>query len=228
MLHDLITNLNTYLTLILAYGFSVTVAGAAKAWIAKKMGDYTADYAGYLTLDPLVHVDLMGMMVLLFTGIGWGRNIPVDVDNIQEPRRGAKLLTLFYSSALIHILLCVVAILLSEILSNMFGQGYFTTTIFGKILISVLKSVVQVNLFLGMLRFIQASMDLIFMQLIELRPEYGLYVEMGSLIGSLMLMYFLGSQIVSLFYKIAFVLSEIAVILSALLSSIILKLFAWM
>ena len=52
MLHTLIVQINTYLTLILAYGFSVTIAGAVKAWIAKKAGDHTAEYAGFLTIQP--------------------------------------------------------------------------------------------------------------------------------------------------------------------------------
>jgi hypothetical protein len=220
MLHDLITHVNTYLTLILAYGFSVTVAGAAKAWIAKKMGDFTADYAGYLTLDPLVHVDLMGLMVLLFTGFGWGRNVPVSIENIRAPRRTLKVFTIFYSSTVMHILLCGLAIVLFAALM-IAKDGYFGSTVFGKTLIMVLQGAIGVNTFLAMLRFIQASVDLIFMHAVELHPEYSPYIELGALIASLILMIFLGRQIQGLFF-------HIAAVLSVLFSSVIYKLFAWM
>lgn len=220
MLHQLITNINTYLTLILAYGFSVTCAGAAKAWVAKKMGDYTADYAGYLTLDPLMHIDLMGMIVLLFTGFGWGRNVPVGVENIRPPRRTLKLFAIFYSSTIAHILLCGLAIVLFAALM-IAKDGYFGTTVFGKTIIMVLQGAIGVNAFLAMLRFIQASMDLIFMHVIELHPEYSPYIELGALIGSLALMLLLGRQMQMLFL-------HIAAGLSALLSSVIYKIFAWM
>lgn len=228
MLQEFINQINVYLTLILAYGFSVTIAGAAKAWVAKKMGDPTGEYGGYLTLDPLVHVDLLGMIVLLFTGFGWGRNVPVSVENIRSPRRTLKLLTVFYSSAVIHILLCVATILLSVLLSYAFGQGYFTATFFGKILINILKSLVNISLFLAMLRFIQASMDLIFLHAIELHPENSIYIELGSLIGALFLMRNLGMQIVEFFHKIAFGVSGLIIFLFTFLSSVIYKLFSWM
>lgn len=220
MLHELVKNINTYLTLILAYGFAVTFAGAAKAWIAKKLGDSTADYAGYLTLDPLVHVDLMGLMVLLFSGFGWGRNVPVSIENVRRPGRTAKLFAIFYSSTLMHILLCGGAILLFAALMVV-KDGYFGSTVFGKTIIMVLQASIGVNAFLAMLRFIQASADLIFMHAVEIHPEYGPYIEMGSLIGSLVLMIMVGRQM-QLFFL------HIAVGLSALLSSVIYKLFAWM
>ena len=220
MPHDLITNINTYLTLILAYGFSVTFAGAAKAWIAKKMGDDTADYAGYLTLDPLMHVDLMGMMVLLFTGFGWGRTVPVSIENVRPPRRTAKLFAIFYSSTVRHILLCGAAIVLFAALMIV-KDGYFGSTVFGKTLIMVLQAAIGVNTFLAMLRFIQASVDLIFMHAVELHPEYSPYIELGALIGSLALMLLLGRQMQMLFL-------HIAAALSAVFSSIIYKLFAWL
>lgn len=220
MLHQLVTNINTYLTLILAYGFSVTCAGAAKAWVAKKMGDFTAEFAGYLTLDPLVHVDLMGMIVLLFTGFGWGRNVPVSIENVRQPRRTLKLFAIFYSSTVAHILLCGLAIVLFAALL-ITKDGYFGATVFGKTILMVLQSAIGVNAFLAMLRFIQASMDLIFMHAVELHPEYSPYIELGALIGSLALMLLLGRQMQMLFL-------HIAAALSAFLSSVIYKLFAWM
>ena len=220
MLHNVITQINMYLTLILAYVFSVTFAGAIKAWIAKKMGDHTAEYAGFLTLDPLIHVDLLGLIVLLLTGFGWGRTVPVNIDQVREPHRGLKLLSIFYSSTVMHILLCMVSIIVFAALM-LVQNGAFGATIFGKTIILVMQAAIGVNAFLAMLRFIQASMELLFMQAVELHPEYAPFIELGSLIGSLLLMILVGRQM-QLFFL------QIAAQLSALLSSIIYSFFAWM
>ena len=220
MLHTLITQINTYLTLILAYGFSVTVAGAIRAWVAKKMGDYTAEFAGYLTIDPLVHVDVLGLVMLLLTGFGWGRTVPVNPDNVREPRRSLKLLAIFYSSTVIHILLCGFAILLFALLMVSHG-GYFGSTVFGKTLVMVMQAAIGINAFLAMLRFIQASMELLFMHAVELHPEYAPYVELGALIGSLSLMLLVGRQMQMFFL-------HLAAGITAVLSSFIYNLFSWM
>ncbi|MEX0849431.1 MAG: hypothetical protein WD055_04320 [Candidatus Dependentiae bacterium] len=206
MLHDIIINLQKYLALLLAYGFSVTIAGAAKAWIAKKAGDYTADHAGFLTLDPLVHVDFVGMIVLLMTGFGWGREVPVNMYNIYAPRRTAKILAVFYSSTIVHILIGVAIMLLASGL-NVVQALYLGSAVVGKTFAIILQGAMGINIFLAMLRFIQASIDLIFMQVIERHPEYGMYIQLGSLVATLTLLLVLGRQIQMLFGYITLMLS---------------------
>jgi hypothetical protein len=84
----------------------------------------------------------------------------------------------------------------------------------------MLQELILVNAFLAMLRFIQSSMELIFMHAVELHPEYGPYIELGSLIGSLILMIFLGTRMQLFFLRLALGLS-------ALLTSLFFKLFSW-
>ena len=58
----------------------------AHAWVANKLGDPTAKHSGRLTLNPLVHLDLMGSMMILFVGFGWAKPVPVDIRYLQNPR----------------------------------------------------------------------------------------------------------------------------------------------
>jgi len=58
----------------------------AHAWMAYKLGDPTAKHSGRLTLNPLVHLDLMGSLMILFVGFGWAKPVPVDVRYLQNPR----------------------------------------------------------------------------------------------------------------------------------------------
>lgn len=66
----------------------------AHAWMANELGDPTARYYGRLSLNPLVHLDPMGTMMMLFSlfygfGIGWGKPVPVNPVYLRKgPRVG--------------------------------------------------------------------------------------------------------------------------------------------
>jgi len=73
---------------------SLTFHEAAHAWTAYKLGDLTARMLGRLSLNPAVHVDVIGTLVFpliaMITGfplIGWAKPVPVDMRNLQHPRR---------------------------------------------------------------------------------------------------------------------------------------------
>lgn len=50
----------------------------AHAWTAYKLGDDTARYQGRLTLNPIAHLDPIGSILLLLTGYGWAKPVPID------------------------------------------------------------------------------------------------------------------------------------------------------
>ncbi len=50
----------------------------AHAWTAHRLGDDTAKYQGRLTLNPIAHVDPIGSLLLLLTGYGWAKPVPID------------------------------------------------------------------------------------------------------------------------------------------------------
>jgi Zn-dependent protease len=65
------------------------------AWAAYELGDSTAARQGRLTLNPLVHIEPTGMLLLLLVGFGWGRPTPVNPYNLRVgPRRGNALVAL--------------------------------------------------------------------------------------------------------------------------------------
>ncbi len=59
----------------------------AHAWSAYKCGDRTAMYKGRLTLNPLAHIDPIGALLLLFTGYGWAKPVPVNPLSFKHYRR---------------------------------------------------------------------------------------------------------------------------------------------
>jgi Zn-dependent protease len=65
----------------------------AHAWMAYRLGDSTARYLGRLTLNPIVHFDPMGGLLLLASayagaGIGWAKPTPVNFANLRNGRSG--------------------------------------------------------------------------------------------------------------------------------------------
>jgi Zn-dependent protease len=73
---------------------SLTVHEAAHAWSATQLGDPTARSLGRLSLNPAVHVDVIGTIVFplvaIATGvplIGWAKPVPVDFRYLRAPRR---------------------------------------------------------------------------------------------------------------------------------------------
>jgi Zn-dependent protease len=74
--------------------FSLTVHESAHAWTADRLGDPTARLLGRVSLNPLVHADLIGTVVfplLAMLGgvpvIGWAKPVPVNVSRLRRQRR---------------------------------------------------------------------------------------------------------------------------------------------
>lgn len=70
------------LTLVIAF----TLHEFSHAYFANKFGDPTAKLLGRVTLNPAVHFDLLGIILLLIAGFGWARPVPVNRDNFRKPR----------------------------------------------------------------------------------------------------------------------------------------------
>jgi Zn-dependent protease len=75
--------------------FSLSVHESAHAWTALRQGDPTAQSRGRISLNPLVHVDVIGTVVMpllmIFTNVpllGWAKPTPVDPRYFRNVRRG--------------------------------------------------------------------------------------------------------------------------------------------
>lgn len=86
---NIIDLLSTFIVLL----FSLTIHESAHAWTANWLGDPTARSLGRITLNPLVHVDPIGTVLLpliaFSTGapiIGWAKPVPVNVANLRNDR----------------------------------------------------------------------------------------------------------------------------------------------
>lgn len=73
---------------------SLTVHEAAHAWTADRLGDPTARLLGRVSLNPIVHIDPIGTILLpliaVYSGfpiIGWAKPVPVNISRLRHHRR---------------------------------------------------------------------------------------------------------------------------------------------
>jgi Zn-dependent protease len=74
--------------------FSLTIHESAHAWAADRLGDPTARLLGRVSLNPVVHVDLVGTILFPLAGmitgmplIGWAKPVPVAIWRFERGRR---------------------------------------------------------------------------------------------------------------------------------------------
>ncbi len=85
----------------------VSVHESAHAWMANKLGDPTAKHQGRVSLNPIVHIDPIGTVILPlfiilsnvvlnapFPLFGWAKPTPFNPWNLQNPRRDSALISL--------------------------------------------------------------------------------------------------------------------------------------
>ena len=73
---------------------ALTIHEFAHAYIADKLGDPTARALDRVTLNPLAHLDPIGTLAILLVGFGWGKPVPFDPYNLQDPKRDTLFIAL--------------------------------------------------------------------------------------------------------------------------------------
>ena len=111
--------------------------GMAAAW----MGDPTAREMGRTTLNPLAHLDRFGSLLLLLTGLGWAKPVPVNTRNFKNPKAGMAITALAGPAA--NLLLALVVMVLFKLLL-LLGVLPFTL---GLILVILIQITVQLAVF---------------------------------------------------------------------------------
>ena len=96
---------------LLCITFHETCHGLA----AYRLGDPTAKRAGRLTLNPLRHVDIGGLLMMALFRFGWAKPVPVDMRNFKHPKRDMALTAA--AGPVSNVLLAYLAVLLRGLCS---------------------------------------------------------------------------------------------------------------
>lgn len=122
----------------------------AHAWAAKKFGDDTAERAGRLSMNPMVHYDLMGTIIFPMIGalvggvmFGWAKPVPVDPRKFKDIKKG--IFWVSFAGPLANILLAIICALLFAILATKMTGTFALHTTF----LQMLRSAIIINVVLA-------------------------------------------------------------------------------
>jgi len=120
---------------------SLTIHEAAHAWTADRLGDPTARLRGRVSLNPMVHIDLFGTIVLPLIAavsnlpiIGWAKPVPVTTRNLRHPRRDFMLVAA--AGPISHLLQAIAAAALLRVALG--GPGLVSSALYLAIEINLL------------------------------------------------------------------------------------------
>ncbi len=94
---DFFAALNRILISIVPLMLGIICHEVAHGYVAYRCGDPTAKVMGRLTLNPIVHIDPMGVATFVITAmlfpfaLGWAKPVPVDTRRLRNPRRDMAL-----------------------------------------------------------------------------------------------------------------------------------------
>ena len=80
-----------YILLIPASLIAITVHEFSHGYMSYKLGDPTARNLGRLTLNPIKHIDIIGLLCMIFFRFGWAKPVPVNSRYYKKPRRDMAL-----------------------------------------------------------------------------------------------------------------------------------------
>ena len=104
----------------------------AHGWVADKLGDPTARIMGRITLNPFVHIDLMGTIILPLVLLvvhapflfGWAKPVPVNFENLRGGRRDMALVAI--SGPLTNLTIAVLSALVYHTVLSGLQNGWLS------------------------------------------------------------------------------------------------------
>ena len=142
MISYLFTNPLIFIIYLISLLIAITIHEFSHALMADYLGDPSPRLQCRLKLDPRVHIDNIGMIMLLLIGFGWGRPVEFDPYNLKNPRRDAGLISIAgpMSNFILAIILAIVLKLL-----NIFELSILSTM--GLVLIPIIRMNLIVGIF---------------------------------------------------------------------------------
>jgi Zn-dependent protease len=126
----------------------ITVHEWAHAWMAYRLGDSTPKTEGRVSLNPVRHIDPVGLIALVLIGFGWGKPVRVNPYAFRRPRRD-NLLTDVAGITLNFIVAFVVMGLMRAFVGYVAGDaGYGMDAGTLQTIFSILQYIVWMNLVL--------------------------------------------------------------------------------
>lgn len=94
MISYLLENPFLFFVLLICLVISISIHEFFHAFAAFKLGDSTPKLQGRVTLNPVSHIDPLGLAAIVFFGFGWGRPVEYDIYNLRNPKRDVLIISI--------------------------------------------------------------------------------------------------------------------------------------
>lgn len=123
----------------------------AHAFAATKLGDDTPRLQGRLNLNPLSHIDPVGLLCLILLGFGWGKPVQINSRNFDRKYSLSKAEAIVAAAGpIMNFIIAFISIIILQIFINCTTVITTTTMIIGEVLLSL----IYVNIGLGVFNLI--------------------------------------------------------------------------
>ena len=118
---NFVSGLLMLLAIVIVGAFAIMLHEVAHGYAAYLNGDFTAKYAGRLTLNPLKHFDIFGTIMMLIVGFGWAKPVPIDSRNFTNYRKGMLMTSL--AGVTMNLILAIAALIGICAVTAVFGAA---------------------------------------------------------------------------------------------------------
>lgn len=118
----------------------------AHALTADRLGDNTPRYQGRLTLSPLVHLDPIGLILIIVAGFGWAKPVQINPRNLKSPRRDDAIISL--AGPLGNFVIAIIFAIILKITSSINILNNMEATTWGNLQL-IIHYTVSINVVLG-------------------------------------------------------------------------------
>ena len=73
--------------MVIPFLICITIHELAHGYTAYRLGDGTAKNMGRLTLNPIKHIDPLGLLMIIFFRFGFAKPVPVNMNVFKHPKR---------------------------------------------------------------------------------------------------------------------------------------------
>ena len=118
---NFVSGLLMLLAIVIVGAFAIMLHEVAHGYAAYLNGDFTAKFAGRLTLDPRKHFDIFGTIMMLLVGFGWAKPVPIDSRNFTNYRKGMLMTSL--AGVTMNLILAIAALIGICAVTAVFGAA---------------------------------------------------------------------------------------------------------
>ncbi len=134
----------SFFSLLIVLFIAFPIHESSHALVAKWLGDPTGEEQGRISLNPLVHLDILGTIGLMLFGIGWAKPVPVNPRRARKVSQKTAMALTAAAGPVSNVLIALVFMIITKIV--LIAAPVSTTTHYVAV---ALDMVTSINLYLG-------------------------------------------------------------------------------